>query len=109
VPAAEEVMADLEPRIIMAIVGAGLTAGGVALAANYKGSAAWHARRSVASVRWLDKPLRNIPPWKQILSEPLEDRIARQAVLTRVIGAAFACTGVLLFIAACVAANITMP
>jgi hypothetical protein len=100
-------MSDLEPRIIMAIVGAGLAVGGVALAANFKGSATWHARRSVESVRWLEKLLRNIPPWKQTLSQPLEDRIGRQAALTRILGAAFACAGVLLFIAAFIATNIT--
>jgi hypothetical protein len=100
-------MADLEPRIIMAIVGAGLAVGGLALAANYKGSATWHARRSLDSVRWLEKPLRNIPPWKQTLSQPLQDRLARQAALTRIIGAAFACAGVVLFIAAFLATNIT--
>jgi hypothetical protein len=75
-------MAELEPRIIMAIVGAGVAVGGLALAASYKGSATWHARRSLDSVRWLEKPLRNIPPWKQSLSQPLQDRLARQAALT---------------------------
>jgi hypothetical protein len=100
-------LTDLEVRIIMAVVGAGLAVGGLALAADYKGSATWHARRSVDSVRWLEKPLRNIPPWKRILSEPLQDRVARQAALTRIIGAVFASAGVLLIIAAFLATNIT--
>lgn len=100
-------MADLEPRIIMAIVGSGLAVGGAALAANYKSCATWHARRSLESVRWLEKPLRNIPPWKQTLSQPLEVRVARQAALTRLLGAVFACVGTILFIAAFVATNIT--
>lgn len=100
-------MSDLEPRIVMAIVGVGLAAGGLALATNYKGSATWHARRSLESVRWLEKPLRNIPPWKQALSQPLKDRIDRQTALTRIIGATFGCIGALLFIAAFVATNIT--
>ena len=45
VPAAEAIMSDLEPRIT-AVVGAERAAGGLTLVANYKGSAAWQARRS---------------------------------------------------------------
>lgn len=100
-------MHDLEPRIVMAVVGAAVIAGGLALAVNFKGCAAWHARRSVESVRWLEGPLRNVPPWKSLLSRPVEERIARQAALTRVIGAAFACVGLVLFISALAATNVT--
>jgi hypothetical protein len=91
----------------MAVVGACLAAGGLALALNFKSWATWHARRSVASVRWLEGPLRHVPPWKQLLNVPLEDRVVRQARLTRLIGGAFACAGVVLFIAAFAATKIT--
>jgi hypothetical protein len=91
----------------MAVVGAGLAAAGLALASDFKGCATWHARQSVRSVRWLEGPLRHMPPWKQLLEAPHEGRVARQAVLARLLGVAFACVGVLLFIAAFVATAIT--
>ena len=95
------------PRIEMAVIGVALIIGGTALAVNFKGFATWHVRRSMESVRWLERPLRNIPPWKSFFKEPVEDRIARQVGLLRVIGAAFACAGLLLFVGALVPGNVT--
>jgi hypothetical protein len=100
-------MADIEPRIVLAIGGAVIAAGGLLLAADFKGFVTWYARRSVQSVRWLESPLRRIPPWRQLLDEPFEKRVAVQAGLARVLGACFACTGLVLLVAAFVATNIT--
>jgi hypothetical protein len=100
-------MRNLGPRLVMAAVGLALIAGGLALAVNFRDAAAWHARRSIESARWLERPLRHVPPWKELLQQPLDQRIARQLALTRLIGGAFAGFGVLLLITAVVAHNFT--
>ena len=100
-------MHDLEPRLVIAAVGALLLAGGLALAVNFSGVSAWHVRRSINSVRWLERPLREIPPWKAVLDQPMERRIAQQVALLRFIGGTFAAVGVVLLISAVVARNIS--
>jgi hypothetical protein len=64
------------------------------MATDFRGFSRWHARRSVASVSWAERPLRRIQPWKTLLQRPTEDRIGRQALLVRVTGAIFALCGV---------------
>jgi hypothetical protein len=100
-------MHDLEPRLAMAAVGALLLVGGLALAVNFRGVSTWHARRSIDSVRWLERPLRQIPPWKGVLGQPMERRLAHQVALLRFIGGTFAAVGVVLLISAAVAHNIS--
>jgi hypothetical protein len=64
------------------------------LATDFRGFSSWHARRSVDSVKWAERPLRHIQPWKALLQQPTADRIRRQVLLVRVIGAIFALCGV---------------
>lgn len=82
------------PRLSTALFGAALIIGGIVLATDFRGFSTWHARRSIDSVSWADRPLRRIQPWKTLLQRPIEDRIRRQALLVRVIGAIFALCGV---------------
>jgi hypothetical protein len=99
-------MRQLEPRLLMGLVGLALLAGGLALAANFRGFTAWHARKSFESVRWLEGPLSHVPPWSFLLKRPLEERIAQQVRLARVIGVVFAAVGVMILIASVVARDI---
>ncbi len=99
-------MRQPEPRLLMALVGLALLAGGLAYAANFRGFTAWHVRKSFESVRWLEAPLSRIPPWSFLLKRPLEERIAQQLRLARVIGAVFAAAGVMMLIVSVVARNI---
>jgi hypothetical protein len=99
-------MSQLEPRLVMALVGLALVAGGLALAANFRGISTWHARSSIKSVGWLEGPLSRVPPWKSALKRPLEQRVAQQVRLTRVIGAVFAVGGVMMLVASVIARDI---
>lgn len=82
------------PRLLTALVGVALIAGGIVLATDFRGISTWHARRSVDSVSWAERPLRRVQPWKTLLQEPIEGRIRRQVLLLRVLGAIFALCGV---------------
>jgi hypothetical protein len=99
-------MRQLEPRLLMGLIGLALLAGGGAYAANFRGFTAWHVRKSFESVRWLEGPLSHVPPWSFLLKRPLEQRIAQQLRLARVIGAMFAAVGIVMLIAAVVARDI---
>ena len=90
----------------MALGGLILVTGGLALAANFRGFTAWHARKSVESVQWLEGPLSRIPPWSYLLKRPVEKRIAGQVGLGRAFGVMLAFGGVLLLIASIVARDI---
>ena len=99
-------MRQLEPRLLMGLVGLALLAAGVAYAANFRGLTTWHVKKSFESVRWMEGPLSHIPPWSVILKRPLEQRVTQQLRLARVLGALFAAVGVVILIAAVVARNI---
>jgi hypothetical protein len=86
------------PRLSTAIVGIALMVGGTALAINFRGFSTWNARQAIGSMSWAERPLRRIPPWRSLLQRPLEDRVRRQVWVARVVGAAFAVAGVLLFL-----------
>lgn len=99
-------MDQLGPRLIMALVGLALVAGGLAYTANFRGFTAWHTRKALESVRWLEGPLNHVPPWSFLLKRPLEQRIAQQLRLARVIGVAFAAVGVIMLVASVAARDI---
>jgi hypothetical protein len=99
-------MGQLEPRLLMGLVGVALLAGGLAYMMNFRGFTAWHVRKSFESVRWLEGPLSRIPPWRFLLKRPLEERIAQQMRLARLIGAVFAAVGVVMLIESVLARHI---
>jgi hypothetical protein len=82
------------PRLSTALFGFALIVGGIVLATDFRGFSTWNAKRSIDSVSWAERLLRRIQPWKTLLQRPMEDRVRRQAWLTRVIGAVFALCGV---------------
>lgn len=86
------------PRLSTALVGIALIVGGTVLATDFRGFSTWHAKRSIDSVSWAERPLRHIQPWKILLQRPMEDRVRRQVWVTRVIGAVFALCGVPMFL-----------
>jgi hypothetical protein len=86
------------PRLSTALIGVALVVGGIVLATDLRGFSTWYATRSIGSVSWAERPLRRIQPWKALLQRPLEERVRRQALLVRVIGAIFALCGVPLLI-----------
>lgn len=91
-------MHQLEARLIMGLFGVVLVVGGLAFATNFRGYTAWHARKSIDSVKWLERLLNRVPSWNWILERPLEERVARQVGMNRVIGAVFAASGVIVLI-----------
>ena len=93
-------------RLVMALTSLILVAGGLAIAANFRGFTEWHVRKSFGSVQWLEGPLSRIPPWKPLLRLPREERIARQVRRERVMGAIFALMGVVLLVASVFARGI---
>jgi hypothetical protein len=86
------------PRLSTALIGIALIVGGTALTTNFRGISSWHAKRAIESVSWLERPLRHIPPWKGLLRRSPDDRIRRQVLVTRIVGAAFALAGLALFL-----------
>ena len=82
------------PRLSTALLGVALIVGGIVLAADLRGFSTWHAKRSIDSMSWAERPLRRIQPWKTLLQRPTEHRVRREALLIRVIGAIFALFGV---------------
>jgi hypothetical protein len=90
---------QLEPRLLGCLMGLIFLTVGLALATNFRGFSAWHARRSFESVKRLEGPLSRVPPWSFALRRPLEQRIARQVILTRVIGVVFAVAGAVAIVA----------
>jgi hypothetical protein len=75
-------MHQLGLRLLAALCMAVWTAGGLAIATNFRGFTVWHARWSVSMFR-----------------QPTEARVAFQVALERFIGMAFVVTGVIGFIA----------
>jgi threonine/homoserine/homoserine lactone efflux protein len=91
-------MDQLGPRIGLAAFGVVFAAVGLVMAFNFRGYAERQARRALASVRWMEGPLKRVPPWKWLPLRPLEKRIAQQVRLGRVIGAVFVGAGVLMLV-----------
>jgi hypothetical protein len=86
------------PRLPTALLGIALIVGGTALAINFRGFNTSQARYAIESMSWAEGPLRRIWPWKTLLQRPLEDRVRRQVLVTRIVGAGFAVIGVFLFL-----------
>jgi hypothetical protein len=86
---------QLEARLVLALVGLVLASVGLVLVTNFRGFTAWHARKTFEFMKWADKPASRVPPWSWLADSPLEQRVARQVMLERVIGAMFAAAGVL--------------
>jgi hypothetical protein len=63
------------------------------LASNFRGISSWHARRAIGSMAGAEPLLRRIWPWKSLLGEGLEDRVALQVVVIRIVGLMFAGCG----------------
>jgi hypothetical protein len=78
-------MHEVALRLLLALLGRALIAGGIALAINLRGVSTWHAKKSIESLAWMEAPRRRIPPWKSLLRRPLEDRVRNQVMLTRFI------------------------
>ena len=85
-------------RFPAALLGVALLIGGAVLAINFRGFSTWHARRSIQSVSWAEGLLRRIQPWKAVSQQPMEGRVRQQVWVLRIVGAAFAIAGVLLFL-----------
>jgi hypothetical protein len=85
-------------RLPTALLGVALLIGGAVLAVNFGGLSTWHARRSIQSVSWAEGLLRRIQPWKAVSQQPMEGRVRQQVWVLRIVGAAFAIAGVLLFL-----------
>jgi len=79
--ASSSAMHELELRLLMGLFGAVWTAGGLAIATNFRGFTEWHARRTVH------------------MTGLSEERVARQAALGRFIGAVFAIVGAIALVA----------
>lgn len=92
-------MHDLGLRLVMALIGLVLITGGLAVATNFRGFTVWHARKSIDSVKWMERPLSRVPPWSWVLRRSSEQRVARQASLGRFIGAMFAAAGLIMLVA----------
>ncbi|MEV4758736.1 hypothetical protein AB0J86_27040 [Micromonospora sp. NPDC049559] len=71
-----------------------LSLAGVCLATNFRGVTEWHVRRSTSNA----SVLRRVPPWRRLPDDPHERRLARFVLLERLVGAAFAVTGVLILV-----------
>jgi len=99
-------MHQIGVRLVMALTSLILVAGGLAIAANFRGFTEWHVRKSFGSVQWLEGPLSRIPPWKSLLRLPREERIAQQVRRERVVGAIFALMGAVLLVASAFARGI---
>lgn len=96
-------MDQLGPNIGLAAVGVVYLAAGLVMAFNFRGYAERQARRAVKWERkWLEDPLRRVPPWKWLPLRPLEKRIAQQVRIGRVIGAVFVGVGGLMLVASVV-------
>lgn len=88
-------MSPLVARLLEAAFGLAMIAGGLALAANFRGITEWHIRKTYGSLEELDR----VPPWRWLSSrKPLEQRISQNVMLERVVGAIFAAFGVLVLI-----------
>ena len=84
-----------EPGACLVLVGAGLVLGalGLGLALDFRGMATWHVEMTFRAMAPVEKGMRRVPPWKQMLRKPLEERQRTQLVLERFGGAAFALVG----------------
>jgi hypothetical protein len=88
-------MSLLVARLLEAAFGLALIAGGLALTANFRGVTEWHIRKTYESLEELDR----VPLWRRLsCRRPLEQQIARNVILERVVGAIFAALGVLVLI-----------
>jgi hypothetical protein len=100
-------MNQLEARLVMALAGLIFITGGLAFAADYRGFVAWQARKSIASIQWLEKPLSRIPPWSFLLKRmTAEKRVQQQIGTARAFGILLILMGVTLVVAAFIAHDI---
>ncbi len=83
-------------RLPTALLGVALILGGTALAINFRGFSAENAKRSIESMS--GSVIRRIQPWKTLSQQPLEERVKLQTWVTRIVGAAFAVAGLILFL-----------
>jgi hypothetical protein len=90
---------QMEPRLLAALVGVALVAVGLVLATDFRGFAAWQAKKSVESVKWLEGSFRRVPPWSWLPDRSLEQRVAWQVRLARVMGVMLAAVGLVAVIA----------
>jgi hypothetical protein len=71
---------------------------GLAVARNFRGLAEWHVRKTFQIMRPFEGALSKVPPWKQALSRPIEERIQAQIRMERRGGWLFAVVSVLMFV-----------
>lgn len=89
--------------LLILVSGLLLSGMGFAMARDFRGVTEWHVRKTFQIMRPVEVPLRRVPPWKQMLKKPLEERIRRQVKLERAIGVAFAAAGGLMIVGGVVA------
>ena len=77
------------------LVGTVFGAVGLAMATNFRGVTERHVRMTFRFIRPAERPVRRIPPWRQMLAQPVEQRIAKQIRLERWMGVTFALVGAL--------------
>jgi hypothetical protein len=86
---------QLEARLLVAL-GLVLASVGLVLATNFRGFAVWCARKTFEfTMKWVDKPASRVPPRSRLADSSLEQLVARQVMLGRVLGVMFAAVGVL--------------
>jgi hypothetical protein len=71
---------------------------GVALATNLRGLTERRVRKTFQLMQPAEGLLSRVPPWRQLLTKPIEDRIAAQVRLGRLIGLIFAAAGAFLMV-----------
>lgn len=71
---------------------------GFAMAKDFRGFTEWHVRKTFQIMRPVEGPLSRVPPWKQLLRKPLEERIQKQMKLERRTGVVFAAAGGLMIV-----------
>ena len=71
---------------------------GLAMATDFRGFTEWHVRKTMQMMRPAEGPLSRVPPWKQMLRKPREDRIQQQIKAERRMGVVFASLGGLMML-----------
>jgi len=89
--------------LVVVAIGALFLGFGLALLLNFRGFTEWHVRKTFQLLRPAEAPFRRVPPWKQALAKPLDERIQRQLRLERIGGGMFAVIGGLLTVVGAIA------